>query len=101
LNDGVSASLAAGEELRCTFELQMHLGSGSYHVNVFAYEYSTSRPFSTWRSAASFFIGETRMVRGRANLHPRLDHYEIRPAATPPAHDGELPERFATLAGGA
>jgi lipopolysaccharide transport system ATP-binding protein len=89
INNGKSASLKAGEELRATFELDLHLGAGTYHVNVYAHEYIAGRAFSTWRSAASFFIGETPLVKGQANLYPRLDHFEIRAAgpATEPARD--------------
>jgi lipopolysaccharide transport system ATP-binding protein len=79
LNDGMSATLDAGEQLECTFELDMHLAAGTYHVNVYAHEYTSDRPFSTWRSAASFFVGETRFVKGNVNLHPRLQRCEISP----------------------
>jgi lipopolysaccharide transport system ATP-binding protein len=77
LNDGVTASLEAGEQLDCSFELDTHLAAGTYHVNVYAHEYVVERPFSTWRSAASFFVGETRFVKGAANLYPRLDRFEL------------------------
>jgi lipopolysaccharide transport system ATP-binding protein len=77
LNDGVTASLEAGEQLECSFELDMNLVAGTYHVNVYAHEYVVERPFSTWRSAASFFVGETRFVKGAANLYPRLDRFEL------------------------
>jgi lipopolysaccharide transport system ATP-binding protein len=85
LNGGVSASLAAGEALRVGFSLDLHLAAGTYHVNVYAHEYSSDRPFSTWRSAASFFVAETRTVKGRVNLYPRLEHYEIVPPTPPSA----------------
>ena len=77
LNDGATASLEAGERLECTFELDMHLAAGNYHVNIYAYEYVVERPFSTWRSAASFFVGETRFVKCAANLYPRLKRFEL------------------------
>jgi lipopolysaccharide transport system ATP-binding protein len=77
LNGGVTASLEAGEQLDCSFELDMHLAAGTYHVNVYAHEYVVEFPFSTWRSAASFFVGETRFVKGAANLYPRLDRFEL------------------------
>lgn len=80
LNNGMSVTLDAGEQLDCTFELDMHLAAGTYHVNVYAHEYSTDRPFGTWRSAASFFVGQTRFVKGNVNLYPRLQRCEIAPA---------------------
>jgi lipopolysaccharide transport system ATP-binding protein len=77
LKGGQSVSLEAGEQLDCTFELDMHLAAGTYHVNAYAHEYTSDRPFSTWRSAASFFVGETRLVKGNVNLYPRLERCEI------------------------
>lgn len=77
LNDGLTATLEAGQQLECTFELDMHLAAGTYHVNVYAHEYVVERAFSTWRSAASFFVGETRFVKGDANLYPRLERFEL------------------------
>ena len=71
LSGSVSA-LRAGEQLKATFAVQLHLGAGTYHVNAFAHEYVTNRAFSAWRSAATFFVGETRTVKGRVNLYPIL-----------------------------
>jgi lipopolysaccharide transport system ATP-binding protein len=90
LNDGVTATLEAGEQLECTFQLDMHLAAGTYHVNVYAHEYVVERAFSTWRSAASFFVGETRLVKGDANLYPRLDRFEL--MSLPPSEELELRE---------
>jgi lipopolysaccharide transport system ATP-binding protein len=102
LNNGLSASLDAGERLECTFELDMHLGAGTYHVNVYAHEYTVDRPFSTWRSAASFFVSETRLVKGRANLYPRMPRYELMPP--PPVERDSMSEngraRLASAAAG-
>lgn len=99
INNGVSASLEAGEQLDCSFELDLHLAAGTYHVNIYAHEYLTDRPFSTWRSAASFFIGETRLVKGRANLYPRLSQYRIHPAD--PRAEARPVERVAATSGAA
>lgn len=98
LNNGVSASLRTGEELRCTFALDMHFGAGTYHVNVYAHEYLTDRPFTTWRSAVSFFVGDTRAVKGRVNLYPRLNHYEIGPSSLDTVNNEGQSEKTAPLA---
>jgi lipopolysaccharide transport system ATP-binding protein len=82
LNGGNSSSLAANEELQATFELDLHLAAGSYHLNVYAHEYSTDQAFSSWRSAARFFVGETRLIKGHANLYPRLVQHAIEPMLT-------------------
>jgi hypothetical protein len=78
---GNVSSLRAGEELEATFALDLHLAAGSYHITVFAHQYVTDRAFSTWRSAATFFVGETRTVKGRANLYPTLTRCVTRVAA--------------------
>jgi len=69
---GDVSSLRAGEELEATFALDLHLAAGTYHINAYAHEYVTNKAFSTWRSAATFFVGETRTVKGTANLYPTL-----------------------------
>jgi lipopolysaccharide transport system ATP-binding protein len=79
LNDGVSAALKAGDTFEVTFELDLHLAAGTYHVNVYAHEYVRGRPFSTWRSAVSFFVAETRFIKGRANLYPKLAACRVSP----------------------
>jgi lipopolysaccharide transport system ATP-binding protein len=75
LRDDHGAALAPGDRLEATFELDMHLAAGTYHVNVYAHQYTVDRPFSTWRSAATFFVSDTRTVKGRAHLYPRLGQY--------------------------
>jgi lipopolysaccharide transport system ATP-binding protein len=85
LTGGTSLRLTAGDTVRCSFDLTLHLAAGTYHLNVYAFEYSTNRPFSTWRSAASFFVAETRAIKGIVNLEPRLARNEV------VAADGPVP----------
>lgn len=83
LADGEPVNLTAGQRLECTFALATHLAAGTYHVNVFAHQYLPDRPFSTWRSAATFFVSETRLLRGVVNLEPRLTRYVVGHAEPP------------------
>jgi lipopolysaccharide transport system ATP-binding protein len=99
LNNGISASMQAGEELRVTFELDMHLGAGTYHINMYAHEYTVDRPFATWRSAASFFVGETRLIKGRANLYPTMPRFELSTPAMRTVEAEEGPARVVVAAG--
>ena len=94
LRNDTMHTLRAGEELRVTFELTPHLAPGTYRFNVYAHEYGIGRPFSTWRGAATFFIGASRTVTGRANLYPRLASARVieRPS---PAESGDLVFRAA------
>jgi lipopolysaccharide transport system ATP-binding protein len=74
-----SLSLEAGETLRCTFELDVGLAQGTFHVNAFLHRYVTNKPFDRWTSAATFFVAPTPEVRGIAALHPRLVACEVEP----------------------
>ena len=75
-----SISLAAGQTLRVTFELDVMLAQGTYHVNAFLHRYVTNRPYDRWTSAATFFVAATPEVRGVVTLHPRLAACEIKPS---------------------
>jgi homopolymeric O-antigen transport system ATP-binding protein len=74
---GGSVSLRKGERLEATFALELHLAAGVYHINVFAENYITDKPYAFWRPAATFFVGETPFVKGRANVYPRLLRHEV------------------------
>lgn len=71
-------SLDAGNTLRCTFQLQLHLGEGTYHVNAYLHRYVTNRAYERWLSAATFFVAGTPTVRGVAHLEPTLLACETR-----------------------
>ena len=77
-------SLDAGTSLTCTFELDLGLAEGGYHVNAFLHRYVTNRPYDRWIGAATFFIAGTPQVRGLLNLHPKLLSCEIEPNAPGP-----------------
>ena len=69
-------TLAAGETITCTFRVQLRLAQGTFHVNAFLYRYVTSQQIDRWLSAATFFMAETPVVRGVANLAPSLIQFE-------------------------
>ncbi|HVN39514.1 MAG TPA: ABC transporter ATP-binding protein [Myxococcota bacterium] len=69
---GEPITLEAGQTLRCTFELDVTLAQGTFHVNAFLHRYITNRPYDTWNVAATFFVAPTPDVRGVVSLHPRL-----------------------------
>jgi hypothetical protein len=62
----------AGETLTCTFRVQLRLAQGTFHVNAYLHRYVTSHQVDRWMSAATFFMAETPLVRGVANLTPSL-----------------------------
>jgi lipopolysaccharide transport system ATP-binding protein len=65
-------TLEAGETLTCTFRVQLRLAQGTFHVNAFLHRYVTSHQVDRWLSAATFFVSETPLIRGIANLTPSL-----------------------------
>ena len=73
-------TLEAGEELSCTFELDVGLAQGTFHVNGYLHRYTTDRAYDRWTAAATFFVGGPTAVRGPVNLRPRLTRCEQIPA---------------------
>jgi ABC-type polysaccharide/polyol phosphate transport system ATPase subunit len=60
------------QTLTCTFELDLSLAQGTFHVNAFLHRYVTDQPYDRWLSAATFFVTGAPEVRGIITLHPRL-----------------------------
>jgi lipopolysaccharide transport system ATP-binding protein len=70
-------TLDAGEMLTCTFELDVTLAQGTFHVNAYLHRYVTDQAFDRWMSATTFFVATTPTVRGLVSLHPKLASCEI------------------------
>jgi lipopolysaccharide transport system ATP-binding protein len=62
----------AGERATVAFDLALHLGGGTYRINVYAFRYVTNSSHDQWFSVATFFVGEIPTLKGVANLAPRL-----------------------------
>ena len=65
-------SLSGGQTCDVTFELNLHLANGTFHVGVYLYQYNVQREFERAIPAATFFIESDIDVRGSANLYPRV-----------------------------
>lgn len=65
-------TLDRDQTLTCTFELDLSLAQGTFHVNAFLHRYVTNEPYDVWRCAATFFVTGAPEVRGIVTLHPRL-----------------------------
>ena len=65
-------NLRPGETFRCTYQLDLHLGQGTYHVGVSVVRYDIQREFDRWMPAASLFVSADRDVRGAANCYPEV-----------------------------
>jgi lipopolysaccharide transport system ATP-binding protein len=70
-------TLEAGETLRCTFELDVTLAQGTFHVHASLHRYINDRVYDRWTSAATFFVSATPEVRGVVSLHPKLTACEV------------------------
>lgn len=70
-------TLDAGDELECTFELDLVLAEGTFHVNAYLHRYLTERAYDNWLSAATFFVTGAHEVRGAVTLHPKLTQFRV------------------------
>jgi lipopolysaccharide transport system ATP-binding protein len=85
-------TLEGGEMLSCTFELDLSLADGTFHVNAFLHRYVTDRPYDRWLAAATFFVTGAPEVRGLVTLHPRLAAWHVGAASDPDtAGPGRMP----------
>jgi lipopolysaccharide transport system ATP-binding protein len=71
-----AVSLAAGTRARCTFEVDMHLGAGTYYLGAMLCRYDIQQSYDHWFPATSFVVVADRDTRGPANLYPRVVSYE-------------------------
>jgi ABC-type multidrug transport system ATPase subunit len=67
------------QTLTCTFELDLSLAQGTFHVNGFLYRYVTDQSYDYWLSAATFVVTGAPEMRGIVNLHPRLAACNVSP----------------------
>jgi ABC-type polysaccharide/polyol phosphate transport system ATPase subunit len=65
-------TLDPDQTLKCTFELDLNLGEGTFHINAVLYRYVTNQAYDRWPSAATFFVTGAPGERGIVTLRPRL-----------------------------
>jgi ABC-type glutathione transport system ATPase component len=65
-------SLEAGETMRVTMQLTLHLVPGTYHFGAYVYRYDIQKNFDTRMPAATFYVTAALDVRGAAHLEPRV-----------------------------
>ena len=69
--------LAAGQSCTMTFELDLHLSNGTFHIGGYLYRYDLEREYDRVIPAATFFVESDADVRGGANLYPRVVSTEV------------------------
>jgi lipopolysaccharide transport system ATP-binding protein len=67
-----ATTLEAGETLTYTFEVQLHLASGSFHVGVALFRYDIGKQLDQMVPACTLLMRSTVDVRGVANLYPSV-----------------------------
>jgi lipopolysaccharide transport system ATP-binding protein len=70
-------TLDRDQTLTCTFELDLSLAQGTFHVNAFLHRYVKNQAYDVWRSAATFFVTGAPEVHGIVTLHPRLTECRV------------------------
>jgi lipopolysaccharide transport system ATP-binding protein len=73
-------SLEAGQKAECDFDVDLHLGPGTYYLGVYLYRYDTEHEYDHVFPATSFVMTTDRDSRGAANLYPVVARYDARPA---------------------
>ncbi len=66
------STFSAGPErtVKYTFELDLHLAPGNYHLDVILYRYDAQMIFDEFQRAATLMISTETPVHGIANLYP-------------------------------
>lgn len=61
-----------------TFELQLHLAVGTFHIGVYLYRYDIEHEYDRVFPAATFFIDSDVSVKGTANLYPKMTNFAFK-----------------------
>jgi len=70
--DKRSIDMQEGETITLTFEIDMHLAVGTFHIGIYLYRYDMEREFDRVLPATTFFVASDIDVRGSANLYPKV-----------------------------
>jgi ABC-type polysaccharide/polyol phosphate transport system ATPase subunit len=74
--DGTTFSLRAGDVLRCSYQLELHLASGTFHVCVVLSRHEIGVRYDEWAPATTIYVDSKIGARGVAQLYPKAV-YEI------------------------
>ena len=83
-------SLDVNQTLSCTFELNLSLAQGTFHVHAYLHRYVTDRAYDSWLSAATFFVAGAPEARGLVTLHPKLTECRIGKVGASRSGDEEM-----------
>jgi lipopolysaccharide transport system ATP-binding protein len=74
-----SLTLAPGERARCSFEVDLHLGPGTYYLGIYLYRYDVQQNYDQLFPATSFVVAADRDVLGPSNLYPSVTGFAVLP----------------------
>jgi hypothetical protein len=88
-------SLAAHEKAECDFDVDLHLGPGTYYLGAYLYRYDTQREYDHVFPATSFVVTTDRDTRGAANIYPEVARFGVckTPSLPPPSSSHLRAER--------
>jgi lipopolysaccharide transport system ATP-binding protein len=66
-----SFALKEGETKKISFELDLHLAQGTYHVACYIFRYDLEKMYDSLLPAATIYVKYDRDTRGVVNLYPR------------------------------
>lgn len=73
-----SFSLDKGQVYSCTFELDLNVVQGIFHLAVLVFRYDTQTRYDSCEVAATVFVNSEQDVRGPVHCFPKVTKYEIR-----------------------
>jgi ABC-type polysaccharide/polyol phosphate transport system ATPase subunit len=87
-------TLDRDQTLTCTFELDVSLVEGTFHVNAYLHRYVTGFDYDRWLCAGTFFVKGAPEARGAVTLHPRLTEYRVTKVTDPKIVDQTVARDF-------
>lgn len=84
-----SISLEPGDVSTCTFEIQLNVTTGIFHLSVLLYNHATQSVLDEWPNAMAIYVSSPDDVRGSAHCFPKVTHQEILRPPEPILRAGE------------
>jgi lipopolysaccharide transport system ATP-binding protein len=81
-------TLDVGDTFCCTFELELNLGPGVFHLSVNLFRYDNEEWHDSWEAAETIYVWADRDTTGPVNCFPTVVRQEIRAYGQTPEHTG-------------
>jgi ABC-type polysaccharide/polyol phosphate transport system ATPase subunit len=73
-------TLKASQKAQCDFDVDLHLGAGTYYLGVYLYRYDTEHEYDHVFPTTSFVMTTDRGAQGVANLYPEVAGFAVTPS---------------------